>query len=183
MYLSFCRLSYCAGAAMLMLFTTPALAGSGPLDPYEHFFHQTLGDFSEELALARTQGKKGIMLFFEMDECPYCHNMKSTVLNQPDVQAYFREHFLMYPVDIEGDIEITDFQGQVMKQKDFAFKINRVRATPVFAFYDLEGNRVVRFIGKTSGVGEFMLLGKFVAEEHYKNGNFTRFKRESANRP
>lgn len=171
------------GAAALMLLAGYAWAEIAPRDPYEHFFHQTLGDFSEELELAREEGKKGVMLFFEMDECPYCHNMKSTVLNQPEVQAYFREHFLMFPVDVEGDIEITDFQGRIMKQKDFSFKINRVRATPVFAFYDLEGTRVARFIGKTSGVREFMLLGKFVAEGHYKTGNFTRYKRAQPKKP
>ena len=71
---------------------------------------------------------------FEMDECPFCHRMKTTILNQPEVQAYFREHFLIFPVDIEGDVEITDFSGATTTMKDFAFKQYRVRATPVFAF-------------------------------------------------
>ena len=30
----------------------------------------------------------------------------SHMLNQPDVQEYFREHFLIFPVDIEGDSEL-----------------------------------------------------------------------------
>ena len=168
---------------MLAVFLLGATApSSAPRDPYQFFFNQTLGDLSEELQLARDQGKKGVLLFFEMDECPFCHYMKSTVLNQPDVQAYFREHFLSFPVDIEGDIEIVDFEGRTMTQKDFAFKINRVRLTPVFAFYDLEGDRVVRHIGKTSGKDEFMLLGKFVAEGMYKQMRFINYKREKLGR-
>lgn len=151
---------------------------SAPRDPYVHFFNQSLGDFSEELQVAKEDGKKAVMLFFEQDECPFCHYMKNTVLNQPEVQDYFRKHFALFAIDIEGDVEMTDFEGQTMKMKDFAFKLNRVRATPVIAFYDMEGKRVVRYIGKTSGIDEFMLLGRFVAEGEYKNMRFTKYKRE-----
>ncbi len=148
-----------------------------PRDPYQYFFHESFGDYSEELASAREQGKKGVLIFFEMDECPFCHYMKGNVLNQPSVQDYYRENFLLFSVDIEGDVEIVDFKGESMPQKDFAFKKNRVRATPVIAFYDLNGKRIHRHTGKTSGVNEFMLMGQYVAEGHYQTLSFTRFKR------
>lgn len=141
------------------------------------FFDESLGDFTEELELAREQGKKGILLFFEMDECPFCHRMKTTILNQPEVIAYFKKHFLIFPVDIEGDIEINDFKGNVITQKDFAFKEHRVRATPVLAFFDLNGKRVARYTGATSTIEEFMWLGEFVVSEAYKSTSFNRFKR------
>ena len=124
------------------------------------------------------KGKKGILIFFEMDECPFCHYMKTNVLNQPSVQAYFREHFLNFSVDVEGDVEIVDFNGVSKTQKVFAEKDNRVRATPVFAFFDLTGKRMSRFIGRTSGVEEFMLLGKYVAEGYYEKMPFLKFKRQ-----
>ncbi len=144
----------------------------------ERFFDQTLGDFSEELELAREQGKQGILIMFEMDECPFCHRMRTTILNQPQVQQYFRQHFLIFTVDIEGDIEITDFQGKVTTEKAFAFKQNRVRATPVFAFFDLAGKRVARYTGATSSLQEFMQLGRYVVEKHYQKMSFTRYKLE-----
>jgi thioredoxin-related protein len=164
-----------------------ALLGAGvavaesPRDPYQHFFNETFGDFSEELEQAREQEKKGVVIFFEMDDCPFCHYMKGNVLNQPSVQEYYRKNFLLFSVDVEGDIEIVDFTGESMSQKDFAFKKNRVRATPVIAFFDLEGNRVHRHTGKTSGVDEFMLIGRYVVEGHYGKLPFTRFKREYKN--
>ena len=162
---------------VLMVFVS-VLQAASPKDPYDYFFQQSLGDFSEELAIAKEEGKKAVMLFFEQDECPFCHYMKNTVLNQPEVQSYFRKHFALFPIDIEGDIEMTDFSGKQMRMKDFAFKLNRVRATPVIAFYDLEGKRIVRYIGKTSGVEEFMQLGRFVAEGKYKTMRFTKYKRQ-----
>ncbi len=145
--------------------------------PEDYFFDSTFGDFAEELATAREQGKKGIMIFFEMDECPFCHWMKKNVLNQPDVQKYFKDNFLIFPVDIEGDVEMTDFQGKSMTQKDFAFKENRVRATPVIAFFDLKGKRIMRYTGRTSSKDEFMLLGRYVVEGVYKTTKFSRYKR------
>jgi thioredoxin-related protein len=147
-------------------------------DPGEYFFDQSLGNFSDELEMAREEGKKGVLIMFEMDECPFCHRMKSRVLNQVEVQDYFKQHFLIYTVDIEGDVEITDFQGNAMKEKDFAFKQYRVRATPVFGFFDLEGKLITRFTGATNDVQEFLWLGEFVVDDHYKTTNFSRYKRE-----
>lgn len=160
-----------------LLLVLSAQAATAPRDPYTYFFNETFGNFQEELERARQENKQAIMIFFEMDECPFCHYMKQNVLNRPEVQEYYRKHFLNFAVDIEGDIEITDFKGRVMKQKDFAFRENRVRATPVIAFFDLEGNRIFRHTGKTAGVEEFLWMGQYVAEGHYKQMSFTRYKR------
>ncbi len=146
-------------------------------NPGEHFFDQSLGDFSEELATARDEGKSGILIMFEMDECPFCHRMKTTVLNRVDVQDYFKQHFLIIPLDIEGDVEISDFVGKSVKQKDFASKTYRVRATPVFAFFDLSGKLLAKYTGATRNADEFMLLGRYVVEGAYKTTSFTRYKR------
>ena len=144
------------------------------------FFDDTFGDFQEELDNAKEEGKKGILIMFEMDECPFCHRMKRTVLNQADVQDYYRENFLVFSVDTEGDLEVTDFQGNVTTQKDFALKQFRVRATPVFQFIDLEGKPVNRgrFTGATGDAQEFLWLGEFVVDGHNERTSFSRYKRE-----
>ena len=155
----------------------PAVHADSPRDPYQYFFNETWGDFQEELQNSRDQNKKAVLLFFEMDECPFCQFMKETILNQPKVQAYFRQHFLNFSVDIEGDVEIADFKGKPMTQKHFANKLNRVRATPVFAFYDLDGKKIARFTGRTSGVDEFMLLGQYVVDKEFEKMSFLKYKR------
>ena len=160
------------------LCATGVASASATRNPGEYFFDQTFGDFREELETARDEGKQGILLMFEMDDCPFCHRMKTTVLNQPAVQDYFKEHFLIFPVDVEGDVEVTTFAGETMPQKDFALKELRVRATPVFAFFDLDGNLVTRYTGATRDADEFMLLGRYVLEGAYKETTFTKFKRE-----
>ncbi len=167
--------------AGLIFCASTAIAADGLREPYTYFFNETFGDFSEELQNARDSNKKGIMLFFEMDECPFCHWMKTNVLNRPDVQDYYRKNFLIFPLDIEGDVEMTNFKGKVMSQKDFAFREFRVRATPVIAFFDLQGRMVHRHTGRTADVDEFLLMGRFVAEGKYKDTKFARYKREQRN--
>jgi len=161
----------------------PASQSAAPKDPYVYLFEQSLGDLTEELEIAREEGKQGLFLFFEMDECPFCHRMKQTVLNQPEVQEYFRKHFRSLAMDIEGSIEMVDFHGKEMTQKQFA-SANRVRATPMLAFFNLDGELVFKYIGATSSVDEFMWMGEFIADGVYMQTDdqgskirFTRFKR------
>lgn len=168
---------------VFFLFGMAASQAATPRDPYQFFFEQSLGDLTEELETARDEGKKGLFVFFEMDECPFCHRMKKTVLNQPEIQDYFKKNFHSISIDIEGDIEMVDFKGNDTSQKEFASK-NRVRATPVMAFYDLEGNQVVRYTGAASGTDEFMWLAEFYLQGVYKikddkgrNIRFSKYKR------
>ena len=153
-------------------------ASTNVRDPYKHFFDETWGDLPEELLKAKAEGKKGILIFFEMDECPFCHYMKNNVLNQPKVQEFYRKNFLNIIIDIEGDVEIVNLKGKTVKQKDFAKK-NRVRATPVIAYYNLDGKMIYRHTGKTSGVDEFMWLGEYISKEVYKKKiRFSHYKRQ-----
>ena len=144
----------------------------------DKFFDQSLGNFQEELELAEEEGKKGILLFFEMDDCPFCEKMKTKILNQAKVQKYFKDNFLIFSVDIEGDIEINDFQGEAVLQKDFALYRYRIRATPVIVFHDLKGKVTTRYIGATKNAEEFMWLGEYVVDQHYLKSSFSRFKRK-----
>lgn len=144
------------------------------------FFDESFNDLQEDLATAKENGKKALLIMFEMDECPFCHRMKTTILNRSDIQDYFKEHFYVVSVDIEGDVEMTTFQGETMAQKDFALKEHRVRATPVFQFIDLEGEAIKngRLTGATKNAEEFMLLGQYVVEKQYENMPFFKYKRE-----
>ncbi|WP_043754547.1 thioredoxin family protein [Imhoffiella purpurea] len=165
-------------STILVVAMHPYGASASTRDPGDYFFDTTFGDFSEEARTAREEGKQGVLIMFEMDECPFCHRMKADVLNRSEVQDYFKEHFLIFPLDIEGDVEVTDFDGTSMPQKDMALKSYRVRATPVFAFFDLDGKLIAKYIGATRDADEFMLLGRYVVEGHYKDMSFQKYKRE-----
>ena len=146
-------------------------------DPSQFFFGQNLGDFKGELETAKKESKKGILIMFELDDCPFCHRMKQTILNQSEVQDYYRKNFLIFSVDAVGANPMVDFKGKQTTEKNYANE-NRVRATPVFSFFDLEGKQVMRFTGAAKDTNEFLQLGRYVAEGAYKSMPFEKYKQK-----
>lgn len=159
---------------VLALFTFPAAAEIR--DPHSHFFMPKMGDFSDELNTARQEGKAGVLIMFEMEDCPFCSRMKGTVLNRSEVQDWFRTHFLIFNMDVKGGTDIVDFKGNTTTEKAFALE-NRARATPTFLFFDLKGNVITRFTGATQSADEFLLLGRYVLEGAYKTQSFNVYKK------
>jgi len=149
-------------------------------DAMEYFFDQSFNNLEEELEIAEEEGKKGIFIMFTDKDCPWCLKMKTTIMNRADVQDYYREHFRVLTIDINGDTLMTDFEGNEMEEKEFAFKQHRVRATPVVMFFDTKGNKTMRLTGIVRDAREFMWLGEYVVNGDYKRINFTRYKRERA---
>ena len=145
----------------------------------EGFFDVSFGDLTEELDIVREEDKTGILIMFESEDCPWCHRMKLTVLNRVAVQDYFRDNFRVLSLDAEGDVLITDFTGEEMTSKEFSLKAMRVRATPVFAFYDNNGELVTRYTGALKNAHDFLLLGRYVVEGRYKSTRFNKFRREN----
>ena len=146
-------------------------------DPHQFFFNQSLGDFKGELEVAKKEGKKGILIMFELDDCPFCHRMKQTILNQSEVQDYYRKNFLIFSVDAVGANPMVDFKGKQTTEKNYANEY-RVRATPVFSFFDLEGKQVMRFTVAAKDTNEFLQLGRYVAEGAYRSTSFAKYKQK-----
>lgn len=164
-------------AGWFMSLAGPLCAAETTRDPMQHFFHQSFGSLPDEVTEARAGGQMGILIMFEAEDCPWCAKMKATVLNQAAVQDFYRKHFRILMMDINGDVPMTDFANKEMPQKDFAFKHNRVRATPVFAFFDLDGKLMTRYTGSTTDAQEFLLLGEYVVKGAWKDKPFTAYKR------
>ena len=163
--------------ASLMFFLSINASIAETRDAQQYFFDAKMGDFKSELATARKEGKKGILLMFELDDCPFCFRMKQTILNQSEVQDYYHKNFLIFPVDLKGDVAMVDFKGKATTEKAFGLE-QRIYGTPVFDFFDLDGNRVVRFPGAAKDVNEFLLLGRYVVEGAYATMPFAKYKRQ-----
>ena len=164
---------------MLIGVITSGPVVAGTTATLDGFLVKSFGDLKEDLDQAKQSKKKGVFIFFEQKDCPFCHRMKTTVLNQKRVQQFFSKNFLVLSVDIQQSDDIKDFQGHSTTQKKFFAKVaNNRGATPVLAFFDTNGKLVTRFTGATSTVDEFMLLGQYVASKQYLKMSFNRYKRE-----
>jgi len=141
------------------------------------FFDESFGNYQEELEVAKEEGKKGVFVFYHMEECPFCHRMRTTIMTEPDVVELYKNNFLNVMHDIEGSNEITDFDGSVATAQQIAEKKYRVRATPVMMIFDLQGKPVVKYTGPTRTKEEFKWLAEYVIDGSYAKQSFTAYKR------
>ena len=124
---------------VLIVVAVAKIDAAAPRDPAEYFFQDSFGDLAEEGETAEASGLFGVMIMFETADCPWCLRMKETVLNNIEVQRYYRRYFRVLVLNAEGDAPMSDFQGKEMTEKEFALEAHRVRATPLFAFFDTRG--------------------------------------------
>jgi len=159
-----------AAALLVALACLPAAAAD-----WEKFFVPTLGDLRAEAADAKAAGRKGVMLMFHFDACPFCKRMKDEVLHRREVQQHFQKHFAAVAIDTRGDLPITGFDGRTLPEKDFARALG-IRATPSFLFLAPDGTRLVLHSGGIFDPAEFMLLADYVASGAYRGESFAVYK-------
>lgn len=152
--------------------------GAEPARETARFFDQSFANIREDLQAARSDGKLGLFIMFDDEDCPWCQKMKATVLTQARVQDYYHKYFRSIRLDVKGDAPVMDLAGKEMTQKDYAFIQHRVRATPVFLFLDLDGKVLNRYTGASKDADEFLLIAEFIVSGAYKTGNYTAYKRQ-----
>jgi len=161
--------------ALSVLATGVVLAGETETrDARQYFFEQTFGDLPEEMQAAREQGKIGMLLFFEAEDCPYCQFMLRKIFSQQHVQDWYRERFVNIAVDIHGDVELKDFDGITLPSKVFSDH-RKIFLTPVVSFLDLDGVEIYRHLGMTKTPEDFLLIGEYIEGEHYFDTEFKVF--------
>ena len=158
----------------LLLALSPLSSAAAETD---HFFALNTGDLKAELADARADDKKALLVFFEQEGCPGCRHMKQHVFNRKDVQEFYRQNFTSLAVDIHGSVPMKDLAGRELSEKGYAQAL-KVRATPTFVFYDLTGAEIARIVGPLQTAEEFLLLGQFIANGAYKTRSFAQYKLE-----
>ena len=122
-------------------------------------------DYKSEIEALANEGKF-LVLFFKQSGCPYCDKMRVRVHPSAKVMEYFTDHFVMMESDIKGNLDVVMPDGTEGTERDFAKKI-RVRATPVFIFYDKDGAAALRTTGFLDSK-RFYLAGKYIVEGVHK---------------
>ena len=97
------------------------------------WFQETFFDLKEDLAEAKAQGKR-LVIIWEQLGCPYCKKTHELNFRIPRISNYVRDNFFVLQLNMWGDREVTDFDGETLSEKDFARK-NRVLFTPTFQFF------------------------------------------------
>jgi len=80
------------------------------------WMRDTFKDLRDDLAEAEAEGKR-LMLIVEQRGCIYCTKMHEEVFPRPDIADYIRENFFVVQINLHGDIEVTDFDGESLSEK------------------------------------------------------------------
>jgi thioredoxin-related protein len=97
------------------------------------WFLNSLLDLRDDLKEAAEQGKR-LAILWEQRGCPYCREMHRVNLARPEIAEYVKTHFNVIQLNMWGDREVTDFDGQVLSEKKLAQKA-RVVFTPTIQFF------------------------------------------------
>lgn len=158
-----------------------ATLGEDGLHKTDWMRNDTFKDMAEDLAEANAEGKR-LLIMWEQRGCVYCTKMHNDVLPRPDIDAIIREHYFVVQLNLFGDVEVTDFDGEVLSEKEMAMKWG-VMFTPTLMFFPPEVSdnvtarqaAVVNMPGAFSGETMFDLLN-WVVEEGYLTGqNFQKY--------
>lgn len=83
------------------------------------WFVETFRDMRDDLADANAEGKR-LLLMFEQRGCIYCTRMHETVFVDPEIERLLSEEFYVIQMNLFGNLEVTDFDGTVMEERDMA---------------------------------------------------------------
>jgi thioredoxin-related protein len=139
----------------------------------EDWFSLTFRDVAEDIATAKEEGKRLVMIF-EQRGCIYCAKMHEVLLSDPEVSDFIKANFKVVQYNMFGDEEVTDIDGEVLTEKTAARKWGYV-FTPTLVFLPEEapeGKTVAEAAVATMpgafGKWTFLNMFKWVAEKGYE---------------
>lgn len=85
------------------------------------WIRDTFKDLQEDLDEANAEGKR-LAIFFEQRGCIYCTKMHESVYPDPELSYYIDENFFVIQLNLHGDLEVVDFDGDTLTEKQIARK-------------------------------------------------------------
>ena len=151
------------------------------------WMQNTFKDLREDLEEANAEGKR-LVLFFEQIGCIYCTKMHKEVFSKENISNYIEDNFFVVQLNLHGDIEVTDFDGEVLPEKDMARKWG-ILFTPSIIFLpqqvkdDVSAQQAaVAIMPGAFQLGTTLDLFTWVREERYLIDNGQDFQRYHARR-
>lgn len=99
----------------LPVFALAATKGDDGLHT-EDWIRDTFKDLNEDLAEANAEGKR-LVIMVEQRGCIYCTKMHEEIFSLDQIADYIRENFFVVRVNLHGDTEVTDFDGETLSEK------------------------------------------------------------------
>ncbi|MBM2576320.1 thioredoxin family protein [Jannaschia sp. Os4] len=104
------------------------------------WIRETFLDLREDLAEANAEGKR-MLVVFEQRGCIYCTRMHEEVFPHPRIESLLSEDFFVVQLNLHGDLEVVDFDGESLSEKEMARKWG-ILFTPTMMFLPQEVGEV-----------------------------------------
>ena len=137
------------------------------------WMRDTFKDLNEDLAEANAEGKR-LMLTVEQRGCIYCAKMHEEVFPLPSIDAYLKEHFFVVQINMFGDTEMTDFDGESLPEKEMVRKWGMM-FTPTLVFLPEEvaegqtaAQAAVATVPGAFGPGTTLNMLQWVVDKEYE---------------
>lgn len=151
------------------------------------WMRDTFKDLGEDLAEANAEGKR-LMLMVEQRGCVYCKKMHEEVFPTEVIDSYLRENYFVVQLDLNGAVEMTDFDGEVLEERAMVKKWGLL-FTPTMMFLAPEvtegqnaAQAAVAVMPGAFGVGTTLDMLTWVVEERYLTADEEDFQRYHARR-
>jgi thioredoxin-related protein len=153
--------AYAAAPAGTVEKLTEAMENPGYVEK-PAWFKSSFLDIREDVGEAAAEGKR-VVLYFYQDGCPYCKKLLQDNYGNREITEYSQQHFETIAINMWGDREVVDLQGNDVTEKDFAGNL-KVMFTPTMLMLDEQGKVVLRINGYYHP-GKFLAALKYVAEK------------------
>lgn len=160
---------------LITLFSLPLYAADSPkrgqitggvVHTAPDWFKESFLEIADDVDEA-TDANKHVLLFFQLNGCPYCDRMLTEAFESEPLKSYIQEHFDVIAINVRGDRDVAFNEEVSVTEKELAEKL-KVRATPGILFLNANNKPVVRVDGYRAPE-RFTHILNYVAEKAYEN--------------
>lgn len=151
------------------------------------WLRDTFKDLQEDFAEAEAEGKR-LLLLIEQRGCLYCKDMHEHTFTDPRVEALLAEDYFPVQLNLHGDIEIVDTDGEALSEKQ-AMRKWGILFTPTMIFLPTEldesksaQQQAVAIMPGAFSAGTTLDMMTWVKEERYLDTSEEDFQRYHARR-
>ncbi len=134
------------------------------------WFKESFLDMAEDADEASEEGRQ-VLLFFQLNGCPYCDRMLEEIFEAEPYASYIQQRFDVIAINVGGDREIAFNEKITVSEKQLS-EILKVRATPAILFLNEENKTVARVNGYRAPE-RFKQVLDFVATKSYTTTSLT----------
>ncbi len=152
----------------------------GKVSTHPDWFKESFLDLPADVDEATEMGKH-VILFLEMNGCPYCYKMLEENFKAAPYRDLIQEHFEVIALNVRGDREVALDTETSLSEKALADRLG-VRYTPTLVFLD-PSNRPVARVDGYRNPQDFQRVLDYVRTKSYQHQTLSQYLDSGAAEP